>query len=123
MKKTIMLPAMRVVAAAHAILASGSGEAQWPAQIHDSKAAIRRVRATAETYGIDPDLIGIIGSSAGGHLVAVLGTSCGVDALEGDVGADKGTSSKVACVIDEFGPSDILTMGGPHNDAGSPSRP
>ncbi|MED6299610.1 MAG: alpha/beta hydrolase fold domain-containing protein, partial [Verrucomicrobiota bacterium] len=60
-----------------------SGEARWPAQIHDCKAAIRWVRGNAGNYGINPERIGIFGSSAGGHLVAMLGTSGEVKELEG----------------------------------------
>ncbi len=52
-----------------------SQEAIWPAQIHDCKAAIRFLRAHAQQYQIDPDRIGVWGDSAGGHLVAMLGTS------------------------------------------------
>ncbi|MFO0887776.1 MAG: alpha/beta hydrolase [Isosphaeraceae bacterium] len=97
-----------------------SGEALWPAQIHDCKAAIRWVRANAAKYGIDPDRIGVIGASAGGHLVAMLGTSGGNEALEGEVGPHRSTSSKVRCVVDEFGPIDFLAMGGTHDDPDSP---
>jgi acetyl esterase/lipase len=96
------------------------GEAIWPAQIHDCKAAIRWVRANAGKYHFDPDRIGVIGASAGGHLVVMLGTSGGSEALEGDVGPYKGTSSKVRCVVDLFGPSDFLAMGGSHDAPGSP---
>jgi acetyl esterase/lipase len=88
-----------------------SGEAVWPAQIHDCKAAIRWVRANAAKYHFDPDRIAVIGSSAGGHLAAMLGTSGGVAELEGDLGPYKETSSKVRCVVDQFGPSDLLAMG------------
>ncbi len=97
-----------------------SSEAIWPAQIADCKAAIRWVRANAAKYGLDPDRIGVIGGSAGGHLVAMLGTSGGLADLEGDVGPHKGVSSKVRCVVDQFGPSDFLAMGGSHDDAESP---
>jgi acetyl esterase/lipase len=97
-----------------------SGEATWPAQIHDCKAAIRWVRANAEKYHLDPDRIGVIGGSAGGHLVAMLGTSGGDESLEGSLGPYKGTSSKVRCVVDEFGPSDLPAMGGSHDDPRSP---
>lgn len=94
-----------------------SGDAVWPAQIHDCKAAIRWLRANADKYGIDPDRIGVIGTSAGGHLVALLGTSGGVPVLEGELGAHAGVSSRVQCVVDYFGPSDLLTMGdGPGNE-------
>ncbi len=86
-------------------------EAIWPAQIHDCKAAIRWIRANAAKYRIDPERIGVFGSSAGGHLVAMLGTSGDVKELEGDLGDHDSTSSRVACVVDEFGPSELLAMG------------
>ncbi len=63
-----------------------SGEAPFPAQIHDCKAAVRYLRAEADTYGIDPAHIGAIGLSAGGHLTALLAASNDVEALEGDTG-------------------------------------
>jgi acetyl esterase/lipase len=102
-----------------------TGEAIWPAQIYDCKAAIRWLRANAAKYHLDPDRIGVIGESAGGHLVAMLGTSGGVAALEGDLGPYRGTSSRVRCVVDEFGPSELLAMGDypsriDHNAPGSP---
>lgn len=86
-------------------------EASWPAQIHDCKAAIRWIRANAKKYRLDPDRIGVWGTSAGGHLVAMLGTSGDVAELEGDLGEHTGTSSRVQCVVDFFGPSDFLSMG------------
>ena len=60
-----------------------SGEAPFPAQIEDCKAAVRWLRANAATYHFDPDHIGAWGHSAGGHLAALLGTSGGVAELEG----------------------------------------
>ncbi len=87
-----------------------SGEAIWPAQIHDCKAAIRWLRAHADEFGIDPDRIAVMGSSAGGHLAAMLGTSGDVASLEGESGEHKDVSSRVNCVIDEFGPTNFLTM-------------
>jgi acetyl esterase/lipase len=80
--------------------------APFPAQIHDCKAAIRYVRAHAEKLGIDPNRIGVWGSSAGGHLVSLLGTSAETDGLEGNLGTT-GASSRVACVVDFCGPSDF----------------
>ena len=88
-----------------------SGEARWPAQIHDCKAAIRWVRANAYRYHLDPDRIGIYGCSAGGHLVAMLGTGGDNEAIEGDLGPYKGLSTRVQCVVDEYGPSDFMTIG------------
>lgn len=97
-----------------------SGEAIWPAQIHDCKAAIRWVRANAEKYRLDPDRIGVIGASAGGHLVAMLGTAGRDTQLEGDLGPNREVSSAVRCVVDQFGPTDLLAMGGSHDEAESP---
>jgi len=86
-----------------------SGEAQWPAQIHDCKAAIRWIRANAKKYNIDPKRIGVWGSSAGGHLVSMLGTSGGEPSLEGKNGSADAVSS-VTCVVDFCGPSDFLAF-------------
>jgi len=102
-----------------------SGDATWPAQIHDCKAAIRWIRANAAKYNLDPGRIGVWGSSAGGHLASMLGVSGEIDGLEGRVGNHLDQESRVACVVDFFGPSDLLTMGDhpskiAHNAAGSP---
>lgn len=97
-----------------------TGEAIWPAQIHDCKAAIRWLKANAKKYNLDPDRIGVTGTSAGGHLVAMLGTSGDIAALEGDIGEHTGVNSRVACVVDQYGPTELLAMGGGHNDAASP---
>ena len=85
-------------------------EAQWPAQIHDCKAAVRWIRGNAKRLKLDPERIGVFGTSAGGHLVAMLGTSGGVGALEGELGEHGGLSSSVACVGNFFGPSALLDM-------------
>jgi len=94
-----------------------SQEALWPAQIYDCKAAIRWLRANGGKYRIDPDRIGVTGTSAGGHLVAMLGTSGGVKTLEGTLGDHVDVSSRVACVVDQFGPVDFLAMYGGDNHA------
>lgn len=101
-----------------------TGEAPFPAQIEDCKCAIRFLRAHAEEYNIDPNRIAVGGSSAGGHLVALLGTSGGVKELEGQGGwADQ--SSTVQAVIDLFGPTDFKAFVSEpgyehHNKANSP---
>ncbi len=82
-------------------------KASWPAQIHDCKAAVRYLRANAKELGIDHEKIGLWGSSAGGHLVSLLGTSSDAPELEGELGVT-GISSHVACVVDFCGPSDFL---------------
>ena len=87
-----------------------SQEAKWPAQIHDCKAAIRWIRGNADKHGLDPDKIAVWGTSAGGHLVAMLGVSGDVEALEGSLGDHTQMSSRVTCVANYFGPSDLLSM-------------
>ncbi|NJN33025.1 MAG: alpha/beta hydrolase [Saprospiraceae bacterium] len=87
-----------------------SGEAVFPAAIHDCKAAVRFIRANASTYRINPNKIGTWGASAGGHLSAMLGTSGGDSYLEGSQGANLTTSSTVQASIDWFGPINFSTM-------------
>jgi acetyl esterase/lipase len=75
-----------------------SGDAPFPAQIEDVRAAVRWLRANAARYNLDPDRVGTWGSSAGGHLVALLGTDGGEKA------------SRVQAVCDFFGPTDLVQM-------------
>lgn len=97
--------------------------AKFPAQIHDCKAAVRRLRANAEKYGYDATRIGVAGSSAGGHLAVLLGTSGDVADLEGDVGGNKNQSSRVQAIVDFYGPTDFVLRGKTHpkraNEVGS----
>ena len=86
-----------------------SQEALFPAQIYDCKAAVRYLRSHAKEHGIDPNHFGVWGASAGGHLVALLGTTGDVKELEGDEGVT-GVSSRVQCVCDWFGPANFLTF-------------
>lgn len=85
-----------------------SGDAKWPAQITDCKAAIRYLRAHAKVYNIAPDRIAAWGSSAGGHLAALVGTSGTAKKL--DVGEYLDQSSAVSCAVDMFGPIDFEKM-------------
>ncbi len=89
---------------------------QFPAAVHDSKAAVRWVRANAEKYHIDPDRIGTTGGSAGGHLAQFLAVTDGVKEFEGTDGPS-GVSSKVACVVNVYGPSDFTKSYGKSVDA------
>ena len=84
-----------------------SSEAVFPAQIEDCKAAIRFLRANAAKYSLNANHIGVWGASSGGHLASLLGTSGDVKAVEGTVGDNLGVSSRVQCVVDYFGPSDM----------------
>lgn len=83
-----------------------SGDAIFPAQLHDVKAAIRWLRANADRYGLDPSRIIAWGESAGGHLAALLGTTGDVDSL--DVGEHLDQSSRVSAVIDFYGNVDLV---------------
>jgi acetyl esterase/lipase len=85
-----------------------SGDAKWPAQITDCKAAIRFLRAHAQEYNLAPGHIGVWGSSAGGHLAALVGTSGGARKL--DVGEYLDQSSAVSCAVDLYGPIDFEKM-------------
>lgn len=93
-----------------------SGEAVFPAAIHDVAAAVRWVRANADHYGLDADRIVGFGSSAGAYLISAV-------ALAGD-GSDLVRStepySEVSCglsaVVEHYGPTDFLK----HDDDASP---
>jgi acetyl esterase/lipase len=82
-------------------------QAIFPAQIHDCKAAVRWLRANAEKYGYSTSKVAVAGSSAGGHLAALIGTSGGVKELEGGVGGNLECSSRVDAVIDFYGATDF----------------
>jgi acetyl esterase/lipase len=94
-------------------------DAIWPAQLHDVKAAVRWLRAHADSYGLDPDRFAAWGESAGGHLAAMLGTTGGLSSvtigrasvdLEGSVGDHLDESSRVQAVVDWYGATDFLQM-------------
>jgi arylsulfatase A-like enzyme/acetyl esterase/lipase len=85
-----------------------SSEALFPAQVQDCKAAIRWIRTNADKYGFDPERIGVVGSSAGGHLSSFLGTTGNV--AEFDTKENAAYSSRVQVVCDMWGPTDLLQM-------------
>jgi acetyl esterase/lipase len=89
---------------------------QFPAAVYDTKAAVRWLRANAAKYQIDPARIGVTGDSAGGHLAQFLGVTANVKEFEGD-GGNAGESSSVACVVNEYGPSDLTKSYGKSVDA------
>ena len=90
-------------------------EEGWPAQVHDCKAAVRWVKANAQKYHLDSNRIVVWGASAGGHLVAFLGTTQNDPTLDGNLGSHTDQSTKIKAVINFFGPTDFLLM----NDQGS----
>lgn len=83
-------------------------KAIFPAQIHDCKAAVRWLRAHAADFGYSTQKIAVAGSSAGGHLAALMGTSGDVQELEGSVGGNSDQSSRVDAVIDFYGATDFV---------------
>jgi acetyl esterase/lipase len=112
--------------------------AVFPAQLHDVKAAVRYVRATAVAHNLDAERIMVFGGSSGGHLAALLGTTGGVYEwtvgsvtmdLEGNLGPYAGTSSRVLAVCEAAGPTDFLQLNTcpemppatDHDAAGSPA--
>lgn len=86
-----------------------SRDAKFPAQLYDVKAAVRYLKANAGRFNIDPTRVGIWGSSSGGHLAALVGTSGGVAQLEGKEN-NLEQSSNVQAVVDWYGPTDFLQM-------------
>jgi len=84
--------------------------APFPAQIHDIKAAVRFLRAKQTQYNYNAERIAIAGSSAGGHLVALMGVVNGHEELEGNVGDHLNQSSDVQAVINLFGPTNFMTI-------------
>jgi acetyl esterase/lipase len=91
-------------------------KAPFPAAVYDVKAAVRYLRANAARLGIDPDHIGTMGGSAGGHLTLFLGLTGGMPQFEGD-GPNRDQSSRVQAVVDFYGPSDFTKSYGRSVDA------
>ena len=87
-----------------------SGEAIFPALIHDVKAAIRWIRANAENYLFDPKRIATWGGSAGGYLSLMMGVSTWASELEDLTLGNPEQPSHVQAVVDWFGPTDFLKM-------------
>jgi len=87
-----------------------SGVAKFPAQIYDVKTAVRWLRANSATYNLDPNKFAAWGSSAGGHLAALLGTSSAAGFIEDFSTGNLTQNSKVQAVLDWFGPTDLIQM-------------
>jgi acetyl esterase/lipase len=83
-----------------------TGEALWPAQIEDVKAAIRWMRANTGELSIEPDRIVVSGNSAGGHLSLVAAGAANVPEFEGK-GGNEGVSSEAAAAIAFYPPTGL----------------
>ena len=85
-----------------------TGSPTWPQNLHDCKTAVRWLRKNAERLHIDPDHIGAIGGSAGGHLatmLAVAGPEAGLDP-KGPYGE---YSCQIQAAVDLYGPADLAS--------------
>jgi acetyl esterase/lipase len=111
-----------------------TGEARFPAQIQDLKAAVRWIRSNAATYGADPSRVILWGQSAGGYQVALAGVACNQAALDAPapiagppipgfvpVNVDPKLSSCVQGVVDWFGPIEFSRLDA-ESVAGSPMK-
>ena len=106
-----------------------SSQVRFPGQLHDIKAAIRRLRAHAATYNLDPNHIAVMGDSSGGWTAAMAAVTGDAPEMEGSVGMT-GVSSQVQAAVAFYPPTNFLTMDawalqlcdGPrcHDSAGSP---
>jgi acetyl esterase/lipase len=92
-----------------------SGEAQFPAQLHDVKAAIRWVRGNSSRLGVDPEQLIAWGESAGGHLAMLAALTGDRPELEGSGGEHLDQSSAVSGVIDWYGPMNLLSLASQHS--------
>ena len=86
-----------------------SQKAKFPAQIQDCQAAIRWLRANSKPHNIDPERVGVVGGSAGGHLSALVGTAGGKKAFA-PIGGNEEQSDRVQAVCDIFGPANFSTV-------------
>jgi len=87
-----------------------ASKAPFPGQVHEIKAAVRFLRASAKQYGYDASRIGIVGVSSGGHLAAMVGTTNGDPELEGSLGDHAGESSAVQAIVSYFGAANLTTI-------------
>lgn len=105
-------PVAAMVLKGYAVASVGyrfSQKAIFPAQIQDCQAAIRWLRAHAKQFNFDIDHLGAVGSSAGGHLSTLVGTSGGQKAFP-PIGGYLDLSDRVQAVIDIYGPADFSTV-------------
>jgi acetyl esterase/lipase len=101
-----------------------AGEAKFPAQIYDAKAAVRWLRANAGKYNLDPQKIAAWGISAGSTLAALLGTSGHLKEMEDLSMGNAAESSRVNAVVSWYGPTNFLTLNSQHAQLGhKPKQP
>jgi acetyl esterase/lipase len=96
-----------------------SGEALFPACLHDVKAAVRWLRRFGERFGVNGEAIGVWGESAGGHLALFTALHTDDARLEGTVGVT-GCSSRVRAGVAWCPDTDFLALGSGPGRTGSP---
>src|SRR5262249_29969126 len=99
------------------------GETRFPGAVQDVEMAIQWLRTHAADYNIDPQHIVVWGSSAGGHIATLIGTACGVAALEPPADADAKLRKASPCVqgvIDWYG---LIDPGSNTADLGKDGTP
>jgi len=89
---------------------SAGGSVTWPQNLHDCKTAVRWLRKHADRLQVNPDRIGVIGGSAGGHLAAMVAVTVPADGLD-PAGPYGEFSCGVQCAVDLYGPADLLARG------------
>ncbi len=96
-----------------------SGVAPYPACADDVQAAVRWLKKHAARFNGDPQRVAAVGSSAGGHLVAMLATQ---DTLHDDIPELAGISSRIVCAVDIHGVHDVAGWLTSRNEQDSPPR-
>ena len=95
-----------------------SDEAKFPAAINDAKAAIRFIRINAAQYNLNPDKIALWGSSAGGNLAALAGTTGGTNNCYDKSLGNANVSDNVTAVVDWYGPTNFCVIDKQFNESG-----
>ena len=98
-----------------------SGEAQWPAQLHDVKSALRWMRVNSGRLGIDPERIAVSGNSAGGHLSLMIAGTANAREFEGQ-GGHAGVGTEVAAAIAFYAPTNLDPRRGDDGDGAADPR-
>lgn len=92
-----------------------SGQAQFPAQIQDCNDAISFVLSNSDQYGLDPTRVVVMGTSAGGHLASLVGTSTH-HAVPEFYSPHSKPATGIVGIVNFYGPSDLLVLQGKRDE-------
>lgn len=98
-----------------AVVTSSQPVFNIPDLIQDVHRAVRFIRLNAPRFGVDPDRLGVTGSSSGGHLTLIAATQVDSGNSASDDPVEK-QSSAVRAAACFFPPTDFLNYGGPGID-------